>query len=115
MRFRLKFGLIVAVIVVTIFIVLLAVLFSSPLLNPNASRMDAVSMVFSTLGLFIVVFIVMIVLALAISVVTWGHWLGDFKEHQTSNQILDERYAKGEISYSEYTMLKNNIEIAKKK
>ncbi|MGD0816948.1 MAG: hypothetical protein ABR986_00930 [Methanomassiliicoccales archaeon] len=115
MRFRIKFGLIIAAIVVTMFIVLLAVLFSSPLLKPGASQLDAVTMVLSILGLFAVVFVAMIVLAMVISAVIWGQWLGDFKEHQTSDQILDERYAKGDISYSQYMMLKNNIENARRK
>jgi uncharacterized membrane protein len=86
-----------------------------PLVGPNASHMEAVSMLFSILGLFIMVFVVMIVLALAISAMTWGRWLGAFDEQPTSDQILDGRYAKGEISYGEYAMLKNNIEIARRK
>jgi hypothetical protein len=114
-RFRIKFGLVIAAIMMTIFLILLYVLLSSPLLRPGASRMDAVSMVFSILGLFIMVFVVMIILASAISAITWGHWLGAFDEQQTSDQILDERYARGEINYSEYAMLKNNIEIARRK
>jgi Mg2+/Co2+ transporter CorB len=115
MRFRVKFGLVIAAIVMAIFIILLAFLLSSPLLRPGASHMDAVSFVFSMLGLFAIVFVAMIILALAISMITWGQWLGAFDEHPTTDQILDERYSKGEISYAEYMMLKNNIEIARKK
>ena len=113
MRFRVKFGLMIAAIVMAIFITLMAVLLSSPLLKP--ARIDAVSFVFSIIWFFAMVFIAMIVLALAISMVTWGRWLGDFNEHASTDDILDKRYSKGEISYGEYLMLKNNIEIARKK
>ncbi|HEY3420667.1 MAG TPA: SHOCT domain-containing protein [Methanomassiliicoccales archaeon] len=115
MRYRVKFGLIVAAVVITVFIAFLAILFSSPLLKPGALQMDPVSMVFSLVGLFAVVFVVMIILALAISAIIWGQWLGAFGEEPTSDQILDERYAKGEIDHAEYSMLKNNIEIARRK
>jgi uncharacterized membrane protein len=114
-KFQIKFGLIVAAIVTAIFFILLAAIFSSPLLHPGASQMDGVSMLFTIIGLFAVLFVVVVILALAISAITWGHWLGDFREQQTTDQILDERYAKGDISYAEYMMLKNNIENTRRK
>jgi uncharacterized membrane protein len=115
MRFRVRFGLTIATLVAVILTVFVAVLLSSPLLKPDAAHMDPLSMVFSMIGLFAVFFVVIVILALAISAITWGQWLGDFKEHPTTDQILDERYAKGEIGYTEYLMLKQNIEIARRK
>ncbi len=128
MNDRTKFAAIVAVVVLLLFFGFIALVFSSPFGSDGLSDIGGVSLAIWILIILAAFFIIAIILALIISAITWGQWLGDFREGsdrkggaidlnasriadgQAALQILDQRYARGEITRDEYVRMKDDID-----
>jgi uncharacterized membrane protein len=63
----------------------------------------------------------MVIIAVVISVMTWGYWLGDFgngyrrkddrgEEAKAALNVLEKKYANHEITMTEYLALRKGIE-----
>jgi uncharacterized membrane protein len=128
MNDRMKFGLIIATVVLLLFFGFIALAVSSPFVSDGVSQMNGVSVAMWIVIILAAFFIIAIILALIISAVTWGQWLGDFKEHtgredvpgtrdmaekmndESALHILDQRYARGEITRDEYVKMKDDLD-----
>jgi len=123
MRFWIKFGLIIGGVVVTLFIVFVLLLFWFPL-SSGGGLFDS-STIKWIIGVGAAFFIIMVILAMIISAITWGFWLGDFRDEDERYMrkfgaekgkatdpltIAFQRYAKGEISREEFLLIKEDIE-----
>ncbi len=121
MRFWLKFGLIIAAIVLTLFFAFLALVLSSPLAGDGYVNLGGISIATWLIAILGAFFIIAVILAMIISAITWGQWLGDFKEpaerrSRSDNEgtrraleTLDQRYARGEIQREEYFRMRDDI------
>jgi len=128
MNDRTKFGLIIATVVLLLFFGFIALAVSSPFVSDGVSQMSGVSLAMWIVIILAAFFIIAIILALIISAVTWGQWLGDFKDHtgredvpgtrdmtekmndESALRILDQRYARGEITRDEYVKMKDDLD-----
>ncbi len=85
-------------------------------------RGDAFPIIPWTIGNLALLIITMIVVALIISAIAWGYWLGDIgngsggrredrsEEARTALGVLEKKYANKEITMSEYLALRKGIE-----
>ena len=128
MNDRTKFGLIIATVVLLLFFGFVALAVGSPFMSDGVSQMSGVSIAMWIFIILAAFFIIAIILALIISAVTWGQWLGDFKDHtgrgdvpgtrdmtekmndKSALHILDQRYARGEMTRDEYVKMKDDLD-----
>lgn len=127
MNDRTKFVLIAASVVLLLFFGFIALVLSSPFGSDSFSQMSGLSVAIWIVIILAAFFIIAIILALIISAVTWGQWLGDFKDSSSRKdsaddrkiarevngkialQILDRRYATGQITRDEYVRMKEDL------
>jgi uncharacterized membrane protein len=89
----------------------------------HLGRGDPFSLISFLIGDLALLFIVMIAVALIISAITWGHWLGDLGDGRVSSRrsdrsedaqaaldVLEKKYADHEITMSEYLALRKGID-----
>ena len=74
------------------------------------------------LGNFVLLLILMVVVAVIITAITWGYWLGDLgngprrrdvshtDEERDALDVLERKYANKEITMTDYLALKRGIE-----
>ncbi len=120
------FVYIVAIVVAFVSFIILMLFIGSPLMNGDFAHMSATSIVMWIVISMGAIFLGAIVLALVISAITWGQWLGDFKltdrdEECKPNvsvaalEILDQRFAKGEITREEYSRAKDELRMGRRR
>jgi hypothetical protein len=115
MNGRMKFGFIIAFVVLLMFFAFLSLVFLSPFASGGISGMNSVFVAVRTVIVLVTFFIIAMTPAMIKSAVTWGQWLGDFKKQKgrswrgghnlqgeeqgrTALEILDQRYARGETT-----------------
>jgi uncharacterized membrane protein len=117
-RLPLRYSLIVtalAMVIVVAFLVVVLDLFG------HIARGDPLSLASGLVGDLLILVVVMIVVALVISALTWGYWLGDLggargrgndrsEEARAALEVLEKKYAMKEITMSEYLALRKGIE-----
>lgn len=76
------FRFIIAFIVLLMFFVFLSLVFLSPFASGGISGMNSVFVAVRTVIVLAAFFIIAMILAMIISAVTWGQWLGAFKKQK---------------------------------
>lgn len=119
--FRLPFRYALIVTALGLVVVASFLLVMLDLLN-HMLRGDGLSIVSWLVGDLVPLFVVMIVVAVIISAITWGYWLGDLdngkvrrgedrtEEARAALEVLEKKYADREITMSEYLALRKGID-----
>jgi multisubunit Na+/H+ antiporter MnhE subunit len=82
MNGRMKFGFIIAFVVLLMFFAFLSLVFLSPFALGGISGMNSAFVAVRTVIVLAAFFIIEMILAMIMSAVTWGQWLGDFKKQK---------------------------------
>ncbi len=120
------FVYIVAMVVAFVAFIIILLLIGSPLLNGDMAHSSAMSIIVWIVTSMGAIFLGAIVLAMVISAITWGQWLGDFKLNdrdeeckpnvsEAALEILDQRYARGEITREEYSRVKEELRVGRRR
>ncbi len=119
--FRLPFRYALIVTILGLVVVASFLLVMLDLLN-HMLRGDGFSIISWLMGDLVLLLIVMVIVALIISAITWGYWLGDLgdgkgrggedrtEEARAALEVLEKKYANREITMSEYLALRKGID-----